>query len=78
MSNFTDIKLLHESGRAMNLSLNTKQSIYVFISMLLFLKISNKLPCMKYDLLFAVDLHVLTHCVRCKVVVLFKNINMLL
>lgn len=75
MSNFTDIKHLHESGRAMNLSLNTKQSIHFNV---FFLKISNKLPCMKYDLLFAVDLHVLTHCVRCKVVVLFKNISMLL
>lgn len=28
MSNFTDIKHLHESGRAMNLSLNTKQSTH--------------------------------------------------
>lgn len=71
MSNFTDIKHLHESGRAMNLSLNTKQSIHFNV---VFFKISNKLPCMKYDLLFAVDLglHVLTHCVRCKVVGLFN------
>lgn len=45
--------------------------------MLLFLKISNKLLCMKYDLLFVVDLYVFIYCVRCKVVVLFKNINML-
>lgn len=72
MSNFTDIKHLHESGnvRAMNLSLNTKQSIH--FNVVVFLILSNKLPCMKYDLLFAVDLHVLTHCVRCKVVGLFN------
>lgn len=43
--------------------------------MFFFLKISNKLLCMKYDLLFVVDLYVFIYCVRCKVVVLFKNMK---